>query len=382
MHVVYFCHSLVSDWNHGNAHFLRGLATEVIAAGHSIDLYEPADGWSAQNLRREHGERPFAEFRRAYPGLSSSTYSPETLDLDSAMEGADLALVHEWSDPELVERVGEHRRRAGRYRLLFHDTHHRSLTAPAQMANFDLSSFDGALVFGDAIAEVYRERGWTPRVWTWHEGADVRVFRPLRREAEADLVWIGNWGDEERTAELEEFLIRPVRELGLSATAHGVRYPEHAVRELGRAGIEYRGWLPNFLVPQVYAKHRLTLHIPRRPYVEALPGIPTIRVFEALSCGMPLICSPWSDSEGLFAEGDYPQAADGREMTRLIRRDLEQPREARLRAAAGRSTILRRHTCAHRVAQLLRVARELGISEEKDGVTGRLGPSARKEEVA
>ena len=29
--VVLFCHSLRSDWNHGNAHFLRGIATELQA---------------------------------------------------------------------------------------------------------------------------------------------------------------------------------------------------------------------------------------------------------------------------------------------------------------------------------------------------------------
>ena len=29
MHVVLFCHSLASDWNHGNAHFLRGLVAEL-----------------------------------------------------------------------------------------------------------------------------------------------------------------------------------------------------------------------------------------------------------------------------------------------------------------------------------------------------------------
>jgi spore maturation protein CgeB len=31
MRVVIFCHSLVSDWNHGNAHFLRGVARELLA---------------------------------------------------------------------------------------------------------------------------------------------------------------------------------------------------------------------------------------------------------------------------------------------------------------------------------------------------------------
>ena len=31
MRTVIFCHSLISDWNHGNAHFLRGIAGELQA---------------------------------------------------------------------------------------------------------------------------------------------------------------------------------------------------------------------------------------------------------------------------------------------------------------------------------------------------------------
>ena len=29
MRAALFYHSLVSDWNHGNAHFLRGVVTEL-----------------------------------------------------------------------------------------------------------------------------------------------------------------------------------------------------------------------------------------------------------------------------------------------------------------------------------------------------------------
>ena len=53
----------------------------------------------------------------------------------------------------------------------------------------------------------------------------------------------------------------------------------------------------------------MTVHVPRRPYVEALPGIPTIRVFEALACGIPLVSAPWADSEGLFPPGRLPLVA-------------------------------------------------------------------------
>ena len=33
------------------------------------------------------------------------------------------------------------------------------------------------------------------------------------------------------------------------------------------------------------------MHVPRRPYVETLPGIPTIRPFEALACGTPVVAA-------------------------------------------------------------------------------------------
>ncbi len=50
MRVVMFYHSLASDWNHGNAHFLRGVARELGRRGHDVRVYEPLDGWSATNL--------------------------------------------------------------------------------------------------------------------------------------------------------------------------------------------------------------------------------------------------------------------------------------------------------------------------------------------
>src|SRR6476659_8686212 len=82
MRVVMFYHSLVSDWNHGNAHFLRGVASELMARGHRVTVLEEADNWSRSNLVREQGEEVIAEFRRVYPRLRESEYTAQTLDLD------------------------------------------------------------------------------------------------------------------------------------------------------------------------------------------------------------------------------------------------------------------------------------------------------------
>jgi spore maturation protein CgeB len=358
--VVIFCHSLISDWNHGNAHFLRGVCSELIARGHDLDVYEPADAWSVLNLTREHGEAPLANFAHAYPMLRSRRYDSRTLDLDQALDRAHLVLVHEWNDPALVRRIGEHRKTAD-YRLLFHDTHHRSVTDSESMAAYQLEHYDGVLAFGNVIRDLYERRDWAKRVWTWHEGADTRLFRPIPGQTrEGDLVWIGNWGDDERTAELEEFLFEPVRTLRLRARIHGVRYPEDAQKRLADAGIAYAGWLPNYEAPDVFARYGVTVHVPRRPYVAALPGVPTIRVFEALACGIPLVSAPWRDAEDLFRPGDdFLVASTGAEMRRHLRAVLEDAEFARAIARQGRQTVLARHTCAHRVDELLNIYAEL-----------------------
>ncbi|MHB9027850.1 MAG: CgeB family protein, partial [Candidatus Latescibacterota bacterium] len=284
-------------------------------------------------------------------------------DMDRVLDGADLVIVHEWNEPELVKRIGEHRKNGGSFRLLFHDTHHRMVTNPEAMRAYDLSGYDGTLAFGAVLRDLYLERGWVQRAWVWHEAADIRIFHPFPENGtRGDVVWIGNWGDNERTGEYSEFFLEPVRSLGLRAMAYGVRYPAEALELLNSAGVGYGGWLPNYEAPRVFGKYRVTLHIPRRPYATALRGIPTIRPFEALACGIPLVCSPWEDTEGLFIPGeDYLVARNGEEMKQRLRLLLHEPETARDLADHGLRTILDRHTCSHRADELYRVCRSIGI---------------------
>ncbi|HEY8618330.1 CgeB family protein [Phenylobacterium sp.] len=360
MKVVYFTHSLASCWNHGNAHFLRGVLRDLIRRGHEVGVFEPADAWSLQNLLADHGQAGLAAYRHAYPELSSTPFEAE-FALERALDGADLVIVHEWNDPALVARIGRARAAGARFTLLFHDTHHRAVSEPDAIRAFDLSGYDGVLAFGETLAEVYRRWGWEARVFVWHEAADVALFHPPAEEGARDgLVWIGNWGDGERTAELEQFLMAPARAAGQPLTIYGVRYTDEAKAMLGRYGVDYRGWLPNARAPEVFARHLATVHVPRRFYVEVLPGIPTIRVFEALACGIPLVSAPWQDSENLFRPGeDFLFARDGQEMERHLRAIAHDPDLRASLVRSGLETIRARHTCAHRVDELLAVVGEL-----------------------
>jgi spore maturation protein CgeB len=363
MNVVYFTHSLASCWNHGNAHFLRGVLRELVRRGHRVEALEPAGAWSLENLLRDHGEAGLSAYRSSYPELTSRTFVP-TVDLAATLADADVVIVHEWNEPWLVAAIGRLRREGGRFTLLFHDTHHRAVSDPNAIRAFDLDGYDGVLAFGETLAEVYRRWGWGERVFVWHEAADTRLFRPPDREQERQgLVWIGNWGDGERTAELESYLFRPAQSVGLPLDVYGVRYPAEALAMLERYGVHYRGWLPNARAPEVFARHLATVHVPRRFYVTMLPGIPTIRVFEALACGIPLVCAPWHDCEGLFRPGhDYLVAETEADMERHLRALKSDPDLRRSLAENGLAAIRSRHSCAHRAEQLLAILDRLGAS--------------------
>ncbi len=221
------------------------------------------------------------------------------------------------------------------------------------------------LAFGETLRCRYERLGWGRRVFTWHEAADTTLFRPLLPSgAQKDLVWIGNWGDGERAQELHDFLIEPARQAGLKGSVHGVRYPPEALDRLAATDLDYQGWLPNAEAPASFAQHRMTIHVPRRPYVEALPGIPTIRVFEALACGIPLVSAPWSDQEGLFRPGqDFLTARDTAEMTRHLNAIRHDQDLAQALVASGLHRIRERHTCAHRVDELLAILESIATPQ-------------------
>ncbi len=359
MRIVYFTHSLVSCWNHGNAHFLRGVLRALAAGGHDVVAYEPARSWSRENLVADGGEDALRRFAARFPTLAARILAGEHV-LDEALQGADLVIVHEWNEPSLVAAIGRHRSRA-RFSLLFHDTHHRAVSDPDAIRRFDLSAYDGVLAFGATLARVYEAWGWAGRVHVWHEAADTALFRPpASKQPRQGAVWIGNWGDGERTAELEEFLLAPAQRACVKLDVHGVRYPEQARALLARYGAHFHGWIANADAPDEFARRMFTVHVPRRFYTQALPGIPTIRVFEALACGIPLISAPWEDSEHLFRPGeDYLTAKDGTEMEAHMRALTHDRALAAQLAASGLARIRARHSCDIRAEEVLRIAASL-----------------------
>jgi spore maturation protein CgeB len=372
MRFVLFYHSLISDWNHASAHVLRGVAGELLTQGHSVQIFEPVDGWSLHNLREQGGEGVIKAFHATYPRLRSSFYDLRGIDLDAALADADVVIAHEWNDPALLRRLGEHRAQARSYKLLFHDAPHRSLLQPLETRSRALSHYDGVLASSDGLRRLYETRGWATNVWTWRDAVDTRVFRPLPATGSSsqgrgdpvpslDLIWIGTWGSPERASELDEFLIEPVRALGLRARFYGARYPQEALNTLRAAGIDYGGWIPDFSIPAALAAARFAVNVPRRMRADGLPHTPAIRVLEALACAVPVVTAPWDECEQMFTpDVDLLVAHDGSDMERRMVALHSDPEFARFIGANGYQTVVSRHTCEHRVQELLAICHELG----------------------
>jgi spore maturation protein CgeB len=90
-----------------------------------------------------------------------------------------------------------------------------------------------------------------------------------------------------------------------------------------------------------------------------MKGIPTIRVFEALACGIPLVSAPWQDTEALFRPSDFRWAHSTNEMEAALRLLLTNRAAAEEQVTRGRETVLARHTCDHRAQELTEICEEV-----------------------
>ncbi len=367
MRIVFFVHSLLSDWNHGNAHFLRGVAAELIARGHDVEVFEPRDAWSLQNLLADRGRMPLDGFHARLPRRSPATrYDLATLDLDRALDGADLVIVHEWNDHGLVRRIGEHRRTAqatgcssttpttarSPRRRAWPPTTSRTTTACSPSAS--------------VIRDLYLDRGWAERAWTWHEAADTRVFHPMPGRAEGGGPRLGRQLGRRRAhgraprvparagARPEAQGPGPRRPLPRGRAA-GPRRGGDRVRRLARQprGAARLRPLPGDRPRPAPAVRR---GAPRHPDHPPLRG-PRLRHpagLRALERRRGALHAPASDF--LVARDGGGDAAAPARPARTIRRCAAEL------ARSGRETVLARHTCAHRVDELLAIGRELGAA--------------------
>jgi hypothetical protein len=298
MRFVIFTHSLVSDWNNGNAHFVRGLASELLEQGCELHILEPADGWSPEpaGTRQVRGFR----VRQMYPQRSTLRSASSISKCTSAVR---LVLVHEWNTLALCGR-GHHQAKIAATALVPRHTigacpamvHRRARSPALRRCTCTVRSS------GNDI----RQRLGPPRLTFMRR--PYASIPPYEKSRRGGSCLIGNW-------EMVDVVwcgvpVRPV-EIRLRARVFGVRYPEAALRELTAAGIDTAAGCPPFACRKCLPG-TASPSTSRRPYVEVRMAF-NVRPFEAMACGF--CWSPRLARHGSSVRRQFLVARDGREMT-------------------------------------------------------------------
>jgi len=184
--------------------------------------------------------------------------------------------------------------------------------------------------------------------------ADTNAYRPVTAAKRWLLGYIGTYSDDRQPA-LESLLIEPARRLPKEHfVVAGPQYPPEIA------------WPPNVerihhVDPReharFYARQRFTLNVTRSEMIRA-GWSPSVRLFEAAACGIPVISDSWDGLDHFFRPGSEILVAESAEGVVDTLRSSS-PEEARALGEAARRRVLAEHTPEQRAEELETHARAL-----------------------
>ena len=169
-----------------------------------------------------------------------------------------------------------------------------------------------------------------------------------------DFGYLGTYSPDRQPA-LDRLLLQPARRLPQMRFVvagpqypDGIDWPDNVERLEHVAPVDHAAF---------YAAQRFTLNITRAAMIEA-GWSPSVRLFEAASCGTPIISDRWPGLSNLLPEREAVLIADG---TDDVTAALTSIADADRRALAGRARtiVLADHTGTARARQLIREVSEL-----------------------
>ena len=336
--------TITSSWGNGHATTYRGLVRGLANRGHDVLFLECDKPWYRDN--RDLPEPPWC---------TTELYA-DADELESqllpAIRDADLVIVGSYV-PDGA-RVGRLAQAVARGVVAFYD-----IDTPVTLAHLDAGrceyltpellpgyalylSFTG----GPTLAEL--ERRGAPMARALYCSADPDTHRPVPDALPRwDLGYLGTYSDD-RQPVLDRLLCEPARRWpeGRFCVA-GPQYPESIV------------WPPNVartmhLSPdkhrRFYAESRWTLNVTRADMVRR-GWSPSVRLFEAACCGVPVISDGWEGLDRFFRPGEEIVIAESADDALTALREIPEPRRLAI-AERARARVLAAHTGDHRAAEL------------------------------
>ena len=343
LNIVILGLTITSSWGNGHATTYRGLVRGLARRGHQVLFLEADRPWYAENR-----DLPQPPYGRTVLYRDFGELQPHA----AAVRGADLVIVGSYVPDGIA--AGGWVQATARGTTAFYDIDTPVTLAaleagtceyltPALVRGYDLYlSFTGGPTLG------VLEREWGARcARPLYCSADPEVYRPEPGAVTAvDLGYLGTYSAD-RQPTLDRLLCEPARRwaAGRFAVA-GPQYPDDVAWPANVARTEH---LAPDLHRGFYTSQRFTLNVTRADMVRR-GWSPSVRLFEAACCGVPIVSDVWPGLEDFLLPGEeILPARDAEEVLAHLRLP---DRDRRRVAEAARARVLALHTGDHRAAEL------------------------------
>lgn len=357
--------SISSAWGNGHATTYRSLIRGLGELGHDVVFLERDVPWYAAN---RDDPAPLGCRLEFYDGLPDLERFTELVrDADAVMVGSyvpDGIQVLEWA------------REVRKGALLFYDIdtpvtlERLKRGEPTYIAKESIPSLDAYLSFtgGPALDTITRVLGGKCAL-PLYCSANAETYAPVTEAPHRDLGYLGTYSIDRQPA-LEELLNESARRYskGRFVVAGScyppTQWPENVERIEHVSPREH---------PAFYGSLRFALNLTRAE-MRSAGYSPSVRVFEAAACGVPILSDSWPGIEQFFEpEREILIVESSAEVVRLLQ-DLPE-RERRSIGERARARFLREHTGLHRArtfeAYLFKLRRKLGKESDSSGANSR-----------
>jgi nucleoside-diphosphate-sugar epimerase/spore maturation protein CgeB len=337
--------SLSSSWGNGHATTYRALLKAFAARGPDVLFLERDVPWYRD--QRDLADPSWCRLEFDHSVEELNHWLKQIREADAVIVGSYV--------PDGVE-VGRFVQRHARGVTAFYDIdtpvtlakldrHDFEYLSPEIIPGFDLYlSFTG----GPTLRRIERDFG-SPAARALYCSVDADAYAPVDVPKTWDLTYLGTYSPD-RQPTLETLLIEPARRLPhLKFAVAGPQYPDSVDWPDNVERIEH---LPPSAHAQFYSSSRWTLNVTRTDMIAA-GWSPSVRLFEAAACGVPVISDAWDGIDSLLLPGsEIVLASSSDEVVDLLQSASVDPAAI---GAAARTRIMEGHTAAHRAAELERL---------------------------
>jgi spore maturation protein CgeB len=343
LNIAVFGLSITSSWGNGHAVTYRALLKALAARGHQITFLERDVSWYREN--RDLAKADYCRIELYKELRDLPRYASLVADADLVILGSyvpDGATVGDWITS------------AARGVTAFYDIDTPVTLAGLAQGRTDyltpslIPRFNLYLSFtGGPTLELLERRYGSPCARPLYCTADSALHAPLDLEHEFALGYLGTYS-KDRQPTLDRLLIEPARELTSERfVVAGAQYPPSLRFPKNVSHIAHA---PPAEHPEFYARQRFTLNVTRADMVEAGYS-PSVRLFEAAACAVPVISDRWAGLETFFTPGHEILIADTADEVITILQELPEARRRAIGEAARRK-FLSHHSPAQRARDL------------------------------